>query len=63
MRALIEHQSCTGAARKREGDGEALRECSFVPRTGRAPAHGARGLPAPERLLHQHASKAQQARP
>ncbi|KAK9839459.1 hypothetical protein WJX81_003613 [Elliptochloris bilobata] len=48
------------AARKREGNGEALRECSFAPRTGRAPAHCVGGLPAPERLLHQHASKAQQ---
>jgi len=49
-----------GAARKREGNSEALRKCSFAPRTGRAPAHGASGLPAPERLLHQHAGKVQQ---
>jgi len=50
------------AAVRRQGDAEALAECSFAPRTGRPPAARPGGLPAAERLLLQAASRAQQAR-
>jgi len=50
------------AAVRRQGDAEALAECSFAPRTGRPPAARAGGLPAAERLMLQAASRAQQAR-
>jgi len=50
------------AAVRRQGDAEALAECSFAPRTGRPPAARPGGLPAAERLLLQAASRAQQTR-